>query len=146
MKETDRTDSRRRSKQGPVNVILKTIDDGFSLLTLLATFVVLFVWAFFAIQSVIGSSSQWWLIFGPIAVIAFLVLWQILLEAHEEFFAIPWVQATARVIAILRNALACVALIGLAQAITHATRVGGENEATQALQLFWRLISGDWGG
>jgi len=144
-KNPSATPSEPPSESGRFNVVLEKIDRGISFITLLATFLVFFVWVFFALQGVIGPRSRWWLVAGPIALIGLLVIGQMLLEGAGQILEVPWVKTAVRLVAILRNALASVALIGLAQTISQATSAGGNQQAAQAVQFLWRLVSGDPG-
>lgn len=87
----------------------------------------------------IGSKSWIWLIIGAPLVVALLTLHSILLEAWRELAEIRWIRLFIRLISLLRNAIALLAMFRLAQAINQAIATQSGLSPWQAL---WRIVLG----
>ncbi len=121
---------------------MASIDRGLSELTIFATFVVVYLWAFTLAHAVLGSKHWGWLIVGPALVGPLLGLGVALFEARQEFLSLQWVKTALRIIASLRNVLSAGALLGLARYLNGLTEQAEPTTVAQVLHGLVRVITG----
>jgi hypothetical protein len=107
--------------------------------TLFFTFVAVMTWVFLSAQTLIGRQSIWWLVVGPALIIVFEIIRELGWEARHELAKRPIVRVLGALVGLLRDTLALMAIVYLAQAIRQAIAESGEFTPWDAL---WQILKG----
>jgi|RhiMethySRZTD1v2_1073278.scaffolds.fasta_scaffold01092_20 hypothetical protein len=120
-------------------VVIGGASRGVEIVTLFFTFVAVMTWVFLCAQTLIGRQSIWWLVVGPALIIAFEVIREVGWEARHELARQPIVRVLGALVGLLRDVLALLAIVYLAQAIRRAIAESGGLTPWEAL---WQILTG----